>query len=38
MVMIALGSLVIGRTLISHSHHSENMKQQELVEGEVICR
>lgn len=37
-VMIAIGSLVIGRALISHNHHSENMNQSELIEEEVICK
>lgn len=37
-VMIAIGSLVIGRALISHGHHGENMNQQEAVKGEVLCR
>lgn len=37
-VMIVIGSLVIGRTLISHGHHSDSMDQMELVEGEVICK
>ncbi|HEY5692142.1 MAG TPA: sulfite exporter TauE/SafE family protein [Cyclobacteriaceae bacterium] len=37
-VMIVIGSLVIGRTLISHSHHSDSMDQKEQAEGEVICK
>lgn len=37
-VMIAIGSLVIGRALISHSHPGNSMNQVELVEGEVICK
>ena len=37
-VMIVIGSLVIGRALISHSQHNESMNKTELVDGDVICK
>ena len=37
-VMIAIGSLVIGRALISHNHQEKNGGQTEVISDEVICK
>ncbi|MEQ8364141.1 MAG: sulfite exporter TauE/SafE family protein [Cyclobacteriaceae bacterium] len=37
-VMIAIGSLVIGRAFISHEHHPEQEAQNGVLIDEVICR
>lgn len=37
-VMIAIGSLVIGRALIAHDHHHEKNAQSNVLVDDVICR
>lgn len=37
-VLIGIGSLVIGRALVSHTNHVNNGANSEVIAGEVICR